>query len=62
MRFNNDDSNEVYVDQIVEWMATLKKVSGNNPPMITKLTGQVNRRDIELSFVTFSQLGHFDTG
>jgi hypothetical protein len=28
MMFNNDDSDEVYVDQIVDWMATLKKSVG----------------------------------
>ncbi|KAK1438245.1 hypothetical protein QVD17_04051 [Tagetes erecta] len=54
------DEDEIYLDEIITWMATLKKTPGRNPPRTTKLVGIVRGQKVELSFRTLDTIGSFD--
>ncbi|KAK1430662.1 hypothetical protein QVD17_13565 [Tagetes erecta] len=62
LTFNNDDKEEVYLDEIIQWMTTLKKEDGSNPPFTTKLTGLVGKKKITLSFDELDKITNFDSG
>ncbi|KAL8249440.1 hypothetical protein R6Q59_006308 [Mikania micrantha] len=59
--FNNNSLDNVYMKDIVEWMATLRRDEGNNPPKTTRLIGTVNGREMILSFETMNKVVKFDT-
>jgi hypothetical protein len=49
------------MDEIIEWMATLRREDGNNPPRTMRLVGTVDNNDYELSFETMRQVANFDS-
>ncbi|KAJ0735058.1 hypothetical protein HanPI659440_Chr11g0427631 [Helianthus annuus] len=44
----------------MEWMSTLTKDDGSNPPRTTTLTGKVNNKPVTLSPVALRQLAKFN--
>jgi hypothetical protein len=44
---------------ITEWMGTLKREPGDNPPWTTTLTGQVCDQPVVMSFDTIRQVVNF---
>ncbi|KAL8225445.1 hypothetical protein R6Q57_018002 [Mikania cordata] len=61
LKFNNNNLDNIYMKEIVEWMATLRKEDGNNPPRTTRLIGTVNGKEMVLSFETMNKVVKFDT-
>ncbi|MFS7987704.1 hypothetical protein Hanom_Chr11g01026011 [Helianthus anomalus] len=61
LAFKGNPSREVYVKSVVEWMSTLTKDDGSNPPRTTTLNGKVNNKPITLSPVTLRQLSKFNS-
>ncbi|KAJ0686718.1 hypothetical protein HanOQP8_Chr11g0418761 [Helianthus annuus] len=62
LTYNNNNKSEVYTDEIVEWMSTLEKKDGKNPPFTTKLIGYVGNKKVALSFEAMDKIVKFDTG
>ncbi|KAI3745396.1 hypothetical protein L1987_58507 [Smallanthus sonchifolius] len=59
--FNNDGDETVYMDAIEEWMSTLRREPGANPPATTQLIGRANGKEVVMSFTTLKKLARFDT-
>ncbi|KAM0051816.1 hypothetical protein Hdeb2414_s0007g00240961 [Helianthus debilis subsp. tardiflorus] len=53
---------QIYLDEIITWMATLRKVLGKKPPTTTKLIGTVGETENELSFNALDKIADFDSG
>ncbi|KAI3762900.1 hypothetical protein L1987_53342 [Smallanthus sonchifolius] len=53
---------EVYTEQIVQWMFTLRKIDGDNPPVNTILQSTANGKVMDLSFNVIERLANFDSG
>ncbi|MFS7927697.1 hypothetical protein Hanom_Chr04g00312161 [Helianthus anomalus] len=49
LQFTGED--DIYMDEVIEWMSSLEKDEGNNPPVTTRLIGKVNgvKVDAELA-------------
>ncbi|KAL8229949.1 hypothetical protein R6Q57_014849 [Mikania cordata] len=45
LKFNNNNLVNVYMKEIMEWMATLRQEEGNNPPRTTRLIGTSNGKE-----------------
>ncbi|KAJ0805504.1 hypothetical protein HanPI659440_Chr02g0079021 [Helianthus annuus] len=52
---------DVYVKSIMEWMSTLTKDDGNDPPKTITLSGKVNNKTVTLSPATMRSLAKFDS-
>ncbi|KAJ0843478.1 hypothetical protein HanRHA438_Chr15g0691761 [Helianthus annuus] len=52
---------DIYTDHILEWMSTLKKDDGDNPPLTTRLIGIVDDEEVVLSFAEMKKLAKYDT-
>ncbi|KAI7756949.1 hypothetical protein M8C21_009993 [Ambrosia artemisiifolia] len=52
----------IYMDQILEWMSTLIKDEGKNPPATTRLIGKVGNKEVVLSFAVLRDLTKYDQG
>ncbi|KAJ0957133.1 hypothetical protein HanPSC8_Chr01g0023661 [Helianthus annuus] len=61
LTFNNKDNPEVYQEEIIEWMSTLRKVEGDNHPWDTKLIGTVNKTEVTMSMKSLLKIAPFDT-
>ncbi|KAF5773312.1 hypothetical protein HanRHA438_Chr13g0597851 [Helianthus annuus] len=59
--FKGNTSGEFYIKSVMEWMSTLTKNDGSNPPRTTTLTGTVNNKPVTLSPSTLRQLAKFDS-
>ncbi|KAJ0586416.1 hypothetical protein HanIR_Chr04g0151671 [Helianthus annuus] len=59
LQFTGGD--EIYMDEIIEWMSNLEKDEGNNPPVTTRLIGKVNGVDVVLSFDEMKRISKYDT-
>ncbi|KAJ0616911.1 hypothetical protein HanRHA438_Chr02g0094091 [Helianthus annuus] len=59
--FKGDATGDIYVNNIMEWLSTLKKNDGNNPPKTVSLTGIVNGKMATLCLTTLRQLAKFDS-
>ncbi|KAK1432991.1 hypothetical protein QVD17_09895 [Tagetes erecta] len=46
---------------ILEWMSTLEKEEGDNPPVTTKLRGWVGKKEMIMSFDTIRTIVNFDS-
>ncbi|KAI3828509.1 hypothetical protein L1987_02610 [Smallanthus sonchifolius] len=62
LAFHYDGIDDVYGEAILEWMATLQRIEGDNPPQTTILRGTVNGKQADLSFQTIDKIAHFDSG
>ncbi|MFS7916047.1 hypothetical protein Hanom_Chr02g00172491 [Helianthus anomalus] len=54
------DNKNLFIDEIQEWMATLKCNKYDRPSQM-KLTGEVNGIKVEMSFDTLQKLAKFDS-
>ncbi|KAJ0605052.1 hypothetical protein HanHA300_Chr02g0058631 [Helianthus annuus] len=59
LQFTGGD--EIYMDEIIEWMSSLEKDEGNNPPVTTRLIGKVNGVDVVLSYDEMKRISKYDT-
>ncbi|KAM0038465.1 hypothetical protein Hdeb2414_s0013g00415121 [Helianthus debilis subsp. tardiflorus] len=61
LEFRGNESGEVYLESIMEWLSTLTKDDGNNPPRTVTLTGKVNGKQATISLASLSQIAKFDS-
>ncbi|KAM0070768.1 hypothetical protein Hdeb2414_s0001g00017041 [Helianthus debilis subsp. tardiflorus] len=60
LSFYDKDSKNLFMDEIQEWVATLKCNKYDRPSQM-KLTGEVNGIPVEMSFDTLKKLGKYDS-
>ncbi|KAJ0779147.1 hypothetical protein HanPI659440_Chr06g0223371 [Helianthus annuus] len=58
--FNYEGKQEVYMDEILEWMSTLEKKENGSPDK-TELVGFVNGKKVVLSFAILRKYAKYDT-
>ncbi|KAF5759155.1 hypothetical protein HanRHA438_Chr16g0750071 [Helianthus annuus] len=61
LSFKGHSNGDVYVKSIMEWMSTLTKDDGNDPPKTITLSGKVNNKTVTLSPATMRSLAKFDS-
>ena len=61
LSFKGEGPDVVYQDFIVEWMSTLTKIDGSNPPRTMKLVGRVGDREVVMSLDTIKAIAPFDS-
>nr|XP_022002273.1 uncharacterized protein LOC110899693 [Helianthus annuus] len=59
LQFTGED--DIYMDEVIEWMSSLEKDEGNNPPVTTQLIGKVNGVKVVLSFKEIKKISKYDT-
>ncbi|KAJ0499803.1 hypothetical protein HanHA89_Chr13g0537971 [Helianthus annuus] len=60
LEFRGNESGEVYLRSVTEWLSTLTKNDGNDPPKTVTLTGKVNGKTTTMSLASLSQIAKFD--
>ncbi|MFS7945195.1 hypothetical protein Hanom_Chr06g00521301 [Helianthus anomalus] len=61
LSFKGHSNGDIYVRSIMEWMSTLTKDEGNDPPKTITLSGKVNNKTVTLSPATMRSLAKFDS-
>ncbi|KAJ0640183.1 hypothetical protein HanLR1_Chr16g0612421 [Helianthus annuus] len=61
LSFKGHSNGDIYVKSIMEWMSTLTKDDGNDPPKTITLSGKVNNKTVTLSPATMRSLAKFDS-
>ncbi|KAJ0483912.1 hypothetical protein HanIR_Chr13g0669921 [Helianthus annuus] len=61
LEFRGNESGEVYLRSVTEWLSTLTKNDGNDPPRTVTLTGKVNGKTSTMSLASLSQIAKFDS-
>ncbi|KAJ0488093.1 hypothetical protein HanHA300_Chr12g0429191 [Helianthus annuus] len=61
LEFRGNESGEVYLRSVTEWLSTLTKNDGNDPPRTVTLTGKVNGKPATMSLASLSQIAKFDS-
>ncbi|KAM0008286.1 hypothetical protein Hdeb2414_s0116g00801361 [Helianthus debilis subsp. tardiflorus] len=61
LEFRGNEIGEVYLESIMEWLSTLTKNDGNDPPRTVTLTGKVNGKPATMSLASLSQIAKFDS-
>ncbi|KAF5805573.1 hypothetical protein HanRHA438_Chr05g0220611 [Helianthus annuus] len=59
--FRGNESGEVYLKSVTEWLSTLTKDDGNDPPRTVTLTGKVNGKPATMSLDSLSQIAKLDS-
>ncbi|MFS8011884.1 hypothetical protein Hanom_Chr14g01314251 [Helianthus anomalus] len=59
--FRGNESGEVYLRSVMEWLSTLTKNNGSDPPRTVTLTGKVNGKPTTMSLASLSQVSKFDS-
>ncbi|KAF5760781.1 hypothetical protein HanXRQr2_Chr16g0757441 [Helianthus annuus] len=59
--FRGNESGEVYLRSIMEWLSTLTKDDGSDPPRTVTLTGKVNGKPETMSLASLNQVTKFDS-
>ncbi|KAM0011340.1 hypothetical protein Hdeb2414_s0064g00765641 [Helianthus debilis subsp. tardiflorus] len=59
--FCGNESGEVYIGSIMEWLSTLTKDDGRTPPRTITLTGKVNGKPTTMSLALLNQVTKFDS-
>ncbi|KAI3824695.1 hypothetical protein L1987_06164 [Smallanthus sonchifolius] len=58
---DEEGKNKIPREAIYQWMATLKKDLGSNPPRTTTLTGKVGNKNMVMSFDAIQQVVNFSS-
>ncbi|MFS8020263.1 hypothetical protein Hanom_Chr15g01413531 [Helianthus anomalus] len=59
--FRGNKSGEVYHRSVMEWLSTLTKNDGSDPPRTVTLTGKANGKPATMSLASLSQVAKFDS-
>ncbi|KAK1437352.1 hypothetical protein QVD17_03143 [Tagetes erecta] len=62
LTYCNNDKEEIYIEEVKQWMSTLKRNLGPNPPLTTTLKGKVHGVDVVLSMAVMDKIASFDSG
>ncbi|KAJ0694151.1 hypothetical protein HanPI659440_Chr15g0605541 [Helianthus annuus] len=59
--FRGNESGQVYLRSVMEWLSRLTKNDGSDPPRTVTLTGKVNGKSATMSLASLSQVAKFDS-